>query len=50
MIILNSGKIIESGSIKQVLENPTASYTKALIAAISEPNPDNLYKEKKISV
>jgi len=50
IVILNSGKIIESGSIKQVLENPTASYTKALIAAISEPNPDNLYKEKKISV
>ena len=50
ILILNSGKIIESGSIKQVLLNPTNSYTKALIAAISEPNPNNLYKEKKISV
>jgi len=50
ILILNSGKIIESGSIKQVLANPTNSYTKALIAAISEPDPNNLYKEKKISV
>jgi peptide/nickel transport system ATP-binding protein len=50
ILILNSGKVIESGSIKQILSNPTDSYTKALIAAISEPDPDNLYKEKKISV
>ena len=50
IIILNSGKIVESGSIKQVLLNPTDSYTKALIAAISEPDPNNIYKEKKISV
>ena len=50
ILILNSGKVIESGSIKQVLSNPTDPYTKALIAAISEPNPNNLYKEKKISV
>jgi len=50
ILILNSGKIIESGSIKQVLANPTNSYTKALIAAISEPDPNNLYKEKKISI
>jgi peptide/nickel transport system ATP-binding protein len=50
ILILNSGKIIESGSIKQVLTNPTNSYTKALINAISEPDPNNLYEEKKISV
>jgi peptide/nickel transport system ATP-binding protein len=50
ILILNSGRVIESGSIKQILSNPTDSYTKALIAAISEPDPNNLYKEKKISV
>ena len=50
ILILNSGKVVESGSIKQILSNPTDSYTKALIAAISEPDPNNLYKEKKISV
>jgi peptide/nickel transport system ATP-binding protein len=50
IIILNSGKVMESGSIEQVLLNPKNAYTKALIAAISEPDPNNLYKEKKIEL
>ena len=50
ILILKSGKVIESGSIKEILSNPTDGYTKALISAISEPDPNNLYKEKKISV
>ena len=29
--------------------NPKHQYTKALIDAVSEPDPENLYKEKKIS-
>ena len=48
ILILNSGKIVEIGSIEKVLSNPENSYTKALIAAVSEPDPKNLYKEKKI--
>jgi peptide/nickel transport system ATP-binding protein len=48
IIILNSGKIMEMGPINKVLTNPDNSYTKSLIAAISEPDPNNLYKEKKI--
>jgi len=50
ILILNSGKVMESGSIEQVLLNPKNVYTKALIAAISEPDPNNLYKEKKIEL
>ena len=50
IIILNSGKIMEMGPINKVLTNPDNSYTKSLIAAISEPDPNNLYKQKKISV
>jgi len=50
ILILNSGKVMESGSIEQVLLNPKNAYTKALIAAISEPDPNNLYKEKKIEL
>ena len=38
---------MEVGPIDKVLLNPKNSYTKALIAAISEPDPNNLYKEKK---
>ena len=48
IIILNSGKIMEEGTVEKVLSSPEHPYTKALIAAISEPDPNNLYKEKKI--
>jgi peptide/nickel transport system ATP-binding protein len=50
IVILNSGKIMESGKINKVLTNPENAYTKSLIAAISEPDPNNLYKEKEISL
>jgi len=50
IIILNSGKVVEAGPINKVLLNPENSYTKALIAAISEPDPNNLYNEKEISL
>ena len=50
IIILYLGKIMESGSINQVLLEPRHPYTQALIDAISEPNPDNLYKEKVIRI
>ena len=48
IIILNSGKVMESGSINKVLTNPKNAYTKSLIAAISEPDPNNLHLEKNI--
>ena len=49
IVILNSGKIMESGQIDKVLKNPENAYTKLLIAAISEPDPNNLYKQKEIT-
>ena len=50
IIILYLGKGMESGSINQVLLKPRHPYTQALIDAISEPDPDNLYKEKVIRI
>jgi len=50
IIILYLGKIMEAGSINQVLMRPRHPYTQALIDAISEPNPDNLYKKKIIRI
>jgi len=50
IIILYLGKIMESGPINQVLLKPRHPYTQALIDAISEPDPDNLYKEKIIRI
>ncbi len=48
--ILYRGKIVEMGPINQVLNKPRHPYTQALIDAISEPDPDNLHREKKIRI
>ncbi|RZD44119.1 MAG: oligopeptide ABC transporter ATP-binding protein [Thaumarchaeota archaeon] len=48
--ILYLGKIVETGPINQVLDTPKHPYTQALIDAISEPDPDNIYKERKIRI
>ncbi len=48
--ILYLGKIIEIGPINEVITKPLHPYTQALIDSISEPDPDNLYKEKKIRI
>jgi peptide/nickel transport system ATP-binding protein len=48
--ILYMGKIVEIGAINQVLTNPKHPYTQALIDAISEPDPNNLHKERKIRI
>jgi len=48
--ILYLGKIVEIGPTNQVLVNPKHPYTQALIDAVSEPDPDNLHKEKKIRI
>jgi len=50
IIILYLGKVMECGSINQVLLKPRHPYTQALVDAISEPDPKNLYKEKVIRI
>ncbi len=48
--ILYLGKIVEMGPIDDVLFHPKHPYTQALLDAISEPDPDNLNKEKQIRI
>ena len=48
--ILYLGKIVEMGPINDVLLKPKHPYTQALIDAISEPDPENLKKAKKIRI
>ena len=48
--IMYLGKIVESGPIDEVLLHPRHPYTQALLDAVSEPEPDNLLKEKKIRI
>ena len=48
--ILYLGKIVEMGPIDDVLLHPKHPYTQALLDAISEPDPNNIYKEKTIRI
>jgi peptide/nickel transport system ATP-binding protein len=43
--ILYQGKIVEIGPIDEVLLHPKHPYTQALIDSISEPDPENLYRD-----
>ena len=48
--ILYLGKIVEMGTTNDVLLRPKHPYTQALIDAISEPDPENLNRERKIRI
>lgn len=48
--ILYLGKIVEMGLIDEVLLKPKHPYTQALMDAISEPDPENLNRERKIRI
>lgn len=48
--ILYLGKIVEIGPIKEIISNPRHPYTQALIDSISEPDPDNIQKDRKIRI
>lgn len=48
--VLYRGKIVETGPISDVLECPKHPYTQALLDAVSEPDPANLGREKKIRI
>ncbi len=48
--IMYLGKIVEVGPIDEVLSHPRHPYTQALIDAISEADPENLNRDKKIRI
>lgn len=48
--ILYMGKIVEMGHIDKVLLEPRHPYTQALIDAVSDVDPENLYREKNIRI
>lgn len=48
--ILYLGKIVEIGPINEILSSPRHPYTQALIDSISDPDPDNLHRERKIRI
>lgn len=48
IIILYRGAIVETGPIDRVLHSPEHPYTKALISAISDPNPANRLRDRPV--
>jgi peptide/nickel transport system ATP-binding protein len=48
--ILYKGQIVEIGPIHEVLSNPSHPYTQALLDSVSNPDPENLHKDKKIRI
>ena len=48
--ILYLGKIVEIGSINEILSSPRHPYTQALMDSISYPDPENLKRDKKIRI
>ena len=48
--VMYLGKIVELGTAEQVINNPFHPYTKALIAAVPEPDPKNRYKIREVPI
>lgn len=48
ILIMYGGKIVEQGAVKQFLQNPAHPYTKALLEATSDPDPENVKTFKKV--
>ena len=48
--ILYMGRIVEMGRIDDVLLGPRHPYTRALIDAVSEPDPGNLHRRKDVRI
>ncbi len=48
IFVMYAGKIVEKAEVKELLRNPLHPYTQALIAAISDPDPENANTFKEI--
>jgi peptide/nickel transport system ATP-binding protein len=48
--IMYAGRIVEAGQVDKILLKPMHPYTQALINAIPRPGPENLQKEKHVSL
>ena len=49
IVILYRGRVTEHGPINEVLDHPRHDYTRALINAISDPDPANRLRERPVA-
>ncbi len=50
MAVMYLGKIVEMGDAREIIANPLHPYTKALIAAIPEPDPENRKRFRDVRI
>lgn len=48
--IMYLGRIVETGETRRIIENPLHPYTRALVAAIPEPDPSNRHKLRNVPI
>ncbi len=48
--IMYLGRIVEMGETRRIIENPLHPYTRALVAAIPEPDPSNRHKLRNVPI
>jgi peptide/nickel transport system ATP-binding protein len=48
IFIMYAGHIVERARTKELIHNPLHPYTKALLAAIPDPDPDNRFKKRHV--
>ncbi|MEB3758007.1 MAG: ABC transporter ATP-binding protein [Desulfurococcales archaeon] len=48
--VMYLGKIVEMGDAREIIADPMHPYTKALVAAIPDPNPENRKKIREVPI
>ncbi len=48
--VMYLGRIVEEGPVDDIIENPLHPYTRALVAAIPEPDPENRKKLRELRI
>ncbi|HJE59694.1 MAG TPA: ABC transporter ATP-binding protein [Nocardiopsis listeri] len=46
--VMYLGKVVEQGATPQVVNDPRHPYTKALVSAVCEPDPDLVHKKERV--
>jgi peptide/nickel transport system ATP-binding protein len=48
IFVMYAGRIVETAPVDELLENPQHPYTRSLLAAIADPDPENATRERAV--